>query len=134
MSSPSRIRCPIEAYLTVRCMHTPTGRMLSGKGDSDDNLRTVWTDPLGDVENNPYRIDDPGQRRLGLPICRAAVARWIQPIDPHLKGTEPFWNEGEAEALLPVRAASVSGDGRAERPCSRPRPHSRAKGTGHLSP
>ena len=43
------------------------------RGCCDDDPRKVSADALGEVENNPCRMDHPGDRRLGLPIGRAAV-------------------------------------------------------------
>jgi hypothetical protein len=42
------------------------------------------------VENNPYRMDYPGDRRLDLSIRSAAVESLIKPMDRRRKGTEPF--------------------------------------------
>ena len=101
---------------------------------SDDDPRKVSAVALGYVEDNQYRMDYPGDRRLGLPISSAVVESLIKPMNRRMKGTEQFWKEGGAGALLQVRAAYVSEDGRAERYWSRPRPHPRAAGTGRLRP
>jgi hypothetical protein len=60
------------------------------------------------------RQDDPGERRLGPSISRPAVASLITPMNRPTKGIEPSWKQGGAQALLPVRAASVREDRRAE--------------------
>jgi hypothetical protein len=104
------------------------------RGCSDDDPRKVAADALGYVENNRERMDYPRYRRLGLPISSAAVESTIKQMNRRMKGTEKFWKEGGAEAVLQVRAAYVSEDGRAERYWSRPRPHSRAAGNGRLRP
>jgi hypothetical protein len=51
-----------------------------------------------------------------------------------MKGTEKFWLEGGAEAILQIRAAYLSADGRAESYWSRPRPFGPAVGSGRLRP
>jgi hypothetical protein len=104
------------------------------RGCSEDDPRKVAADALGYVENNRRRMDYPRYRRLGLPISSAAVESLIKQMNRRMKGTEKFWKEGGAEAVLQVRAAYVSEDGRAERYWSRPRPHPRAAGTGRLRP
>jgi hypothetical protein len=104
------------------------------RGCSDDDPRKVAADALGYVENNRERMDYPRYRRLGLPISSAAVESTIKQMNRRMKGTEKFWKEGGAEAVLQVRAAYVSEDGRAESYWSRPRPHPRAAGTGRLRP
>jgi hypothetical protein len=107
---------------------------LPPRGCSDDDPRKVAADALGYVENNRQRMDYPQYRRLGLPISSAAVESLIKQMNRRMKGTEKFWKEGGAEAVLQVRAAYVSEDGRAERYWSRPRPHPRAAGTCRLRP
>ena len=39
-------------------------------------------------------MDDPGDRRLGLPIRSVAVESLIKPMDRRMKRTEPFRKEG----------------------------------------
>jgi hypothetical protein len=101
---------------------------------SDEDPRKVAADALGYVENNRERMDYPRYRRLGLPISSAAVESVVKQMNRRIKGTEKFWKEGGAEAMLQVRAAYVSEDGRVDRYWSRPRPHSRAVGNGRLRP
>ena len=56
----------------------------------------------------------------------------IKQLNRRVKGTEKFWAEGGAEAVLQVRAAYPSEDGRAERYAAKPRPRGRAVGAGRL--
>jgi hypothetical protein len=101
---------------------------------SDDDPRKVAADASGYVENNRQRMDYPRYRQLGLPISSAPVESVVKQMNRRIKGTEKFWKEGGAEAVLQVRAAYVSEDGRADRNWSRPRPHPRAAGNGRLRP
>jgi hypothetical protein len=71
---------------------------------------------------------------LGLPISSALVKRVVEQMNRRITGTEKVGKEGGAEAVLQVRAAYVSEDGRADRYWSRPRPHPRAVGNGRLHP
>jgi len=103
-------------------------------GASDDDPRKVVAEALGYVANNRTRMDYPRYRRLGLPISSAAVESTIKPINRRIKGTEKFWLEGGAEAVLQLRAAYLSEDDRAESYWSRPRPYARAAGRGRLRP
>ena len=74
-------------------------------------------------------VDYPGERRLGLSIRSVAVESLIKPRDgPSRERGRAVLEGGGAEALLQVRGASVSGDARAERYGSRPRPLSSAEG------
>jgi hypothetical protein len=69
---------------------------------------------LGYVERNRERMDYPRYRRLGLPVGSALVESLIKQINHRVKGTEQFWNNGGLEAILQVRAAYLSQDGRAD--------------------
>ena len=103
-------------------------------GCSDEDPRKVVADALRYVENNRSRMDYPEYRRLGLLISSAPVESVMKQVNRRMKGTEKFWLEGGAEAMLQVRAAYLSEDGRAGRYWSRPRPLAPAVGTGRLRP
>jgi hypothetical protein len=62
----------------------------------------------------------PRCRRLGLPTSSAPVESTIKQINRRMKGTEKFWLNGGAEAILQVRAAYLSEDDRANTYWSRP--------------
>ena len=47
-------------------------------------------------------------RRQGLPIMTSAVESVIKMINRRVKGTEKFWSEGGAEAILQLRADYLS--------------------------
>ena len=101
---------------------------------SDELARRVVAEALGYVENNRGRMDYPRYRRLGLPVSSAAVESTIKQINRRVKGTEKFWLEGGFEAVLQLRAAHLSEDGRSDDYWSRPRPYARAAGQGSLRP
>jgi hypothetical protein len=103
-------------------------------GCSETDPRQVAADAWRYVESNRSRMDYPQYRRLGLPISSASVESVMKQVNRRMKGTEKFWLEGGAEAMLPVRAAYLSEDGRSERYWSRPRPLGPAVGTGRLRP
>ena len=103
-------------------------------GCPEDDPRRVAAEAVGYVENNRGRMDYPRYRRLGLPISSAAVESTIKQTNRRIKGTEKFWLEGGAEAVLQLRAAHLSEDGRADDYWSRPRPYARAAGRGSLRP
>lgn len=101
---------------------------------AEDDPRQIVADCLGYVTNNRERMNYPAYRRLGLPISSAPVESVIKQWNRRIKGTEKFWVEGGAEAIVQLRAAYLSEDGRAERYWSRPRPYSKAAGGGRLRP
>jgi hypothetical protein len=49
-------------------------------------------------------------RRLGLPITSSLMEPVVKPVNRRVKGTEKFWSEGGAGALLPLRADQLSDD------------------------
>jgi hypothetical protein len=99
---------------------------------SDSDPREIVKDALGYVRNNRTRMDYPRYRRLGLPTSSAPVESTIKQINRRVKGTEKFWLNGGAEAILQLRAAYLSEDDRTSTYWLRPRPHIRAAGTGRL--
>jgi hypothetical protein len=103
-------------------------------GCPEEDPRRVAAEAAGYVENNRGRMDYPRYRCLGLPVSSAAVESTIKRINQRVKGTEKFWLAGGAEAVLQLRAAHLSEDGRAEDYWSRPRPYPRAAGQGSLRP
>ena len=78
------------------------------------------------VVNNSDKMDYPRYRKLGLPISSAPVESTIKQFNKRVKGTEKFWRTSKAEAVLQVRAAQLSGDGREDRLWSMPRLNYRA--------
>jgi hypothetical protein len=101
------------------------------KPKEDDARQVVW-EAIGYVQGNRDKMKYPEYRKLGLPICSAGVESVIKQLNRRVKGTEKFWQEGGAEALLQIRAAHLSEDGRAERYWEEPRPRGRAVGAGRL--
>jgi hypothetical protein len=61
------------------------------------------------------------------------VESTIKQINRRIKGSDKFWLEGGAEAMLQLRAAQLSWDDRWKRYWVRPRKHRRAVGTGRLA-
>jgi len=77
-------------------------------------------------------LDDPRYRREGLPSSSALLESLIQQFNQRVKGSEKFWTDPRAEAVLQVRAAYLSDDDRrsgiyATRAC-----RARAVGSGRL--
>jgi hypothetical protein len=99
-----------------------------------DDPRQVLADAVTYVTNNRGRMDYPRYRRLGLPIFSAPVESTIKQINRRIKGSEKFWLQGGAEAVLQVRAAYLSQDDRARRLWDQPRPYRRSVGANRLRP
>lgn len=106
---------------------------LARKGSTATARKETVEETLTYVRNNRQRMDYPEYRRLGLPISSAPVESTIKQINRRVKGTEKFWLEEGAEAILQLRAAQVSQDDRWNRNWLRPRKHRRAAGSGRLA-
>jgi len=82
--------------------------------DEDPNKPLV--DAVRYLTNNRSRMDYPRYRRLGLPVTSSPMESLVKQINLRVKGTEMFWdNPDGAEAILRLRAASLSDDGRLDR-------------------
>lgn len=79
-----------------------------------DDPRRILAGTLGYVGENAHRMNYPQYRREGLPVSSAAVESLVKQFNQRIKGTEKFWLRGGVEAILQVRAAYLSEDGRAE--------------------
>ena len=101
---------------------------------AEDDPRQVLADAVSYVANNRERMDYPRYRRLGLPIFSAPVESTIKQVNRRIKGSEKFWLQGGAEAILQVRAAYLSQDDRARRLWDQPRPYARSVGPKRFRP
>jgi hypothetical protein len=65
------------------------------------------------LTNNRTRMEYPRYRRGGLPVTSSLAESLVKQISKRVKGTEKFWDDGASgEAILQVRAAVISQDGR----------------------
>jgi hypothetical protein len=96
--------------LTMACRERgidPDGRVAD-----DDPYKSIH-DAVRYLTNNRSRMDYPRYRRLGLPVTSAPMESLIKQINTRVKGTEMFWDDPDgAEAILQLRAAAISDDGR----------------------
>lgn len=106
---------------------------LAKKGSVAAARKSTVDGTLVYVTNNRERMDYREYRRLGLPISSAPIESTIKQINRRVKGSEKFWLEAGAEAMLQLRAAQLSDDDRWRRYWARPRKHRRAVGSGRLA-
>ena len=85
------------------------------EGLADDDPRRVVARVLGYLGENRQRMDYPRYRREGLPWTTSHVESTVKIFNRRVKGSEKFWSEEGAEAILQVRAAFLSEDGRLDR-------------------
>lgn len=88
---------------------------MDGDTLPENDLRRPLVDAARYFSNNRERMDYPRYRREGLPITSSPMESLIKQINYRVKGTEMFWLQpAGAEAILQIRAASLSEDGRLE--------------------
>ncbi len=80
------------------------------------DARRAVAEALSYLSNNADRMDYPRYRREGLPITSSLAESLVGEFNARLKSRKKFWNRPEgAEAMLQLRAALLSEDGRLER-------------------
>jgi hypothetical protein len=70
--------------------------------------RKLVSESLTSLRNNASRIRYDEYRRRGLPILTSAVESAIKQINHRVKGSEKFWSEPGAEAVLQLRTDYLS--------------------------
>jgi hypothetical protein len=73
----------------------------------DSDPRNLVFEALRYLRNNAERMHYDDYRRQGLPIMTSAVESVIKMINRRVKGSEKFWSEPGAEAILQLRADSL---------------------------
>jgi hypothetical protein len=92
------------------------GRPPPGEDLATTDPRRLLAEALSYLRNNAERMDYPRYRREGLPTTSSLVESLVGEFNARVKGKQKFWNRpAGAEAVLQVRAALLSEDGRLER-------------------
>jgi len=82
----------------------------------DQDPRKIVAKTITYLENNRDRMRYDEYRRHGLPVTTAWMESLVKEMNYRVKGTEMWWNDPEgAEAILQIRAASLSEDDRLAR-------------------
>jgi len=79
-----------------------------GENDAEDSPRQRVADTLRYLQNQQSRMHYDDYRRQGLPITSCRIESTIKQINRRVKGSEKFWSEGGAEALLQLAADYLS--------------------------
>ena len=74
----------------------------------DSDPRKLVFESLRYLKNNAERMRYDHYRRQGLPIMTSTVESVIKMINQRVKGSEKFWSEAGAEAILQLRADYLS--------------------------
>ena len=78
--------------------------------DKDSHPRKVVATTITYLRNNAARMQYDRFRREGLPIVSSYVESAVKQFNYRVKGTEKFWGEEGAEAILQLRADHLSDD------------------------
>lgn len=77
---------------------------MPAEDDGETNPRKLVAKTLTYLQNQQSRMNYPEYRRQGLPLTSAHMESTIKQLYRRLKGTEKFWTEDGAEALLQLVA------------------------------
>ena len=80
----------------------------SAEGMAMNDPRHVVLDALRYLGNNATRMQYDEYRRRGLPIMTSSIESAIKQINRRVKGSEKFWTEAGAEAVLQLRSDYLS--------------------------
>ena len=101
------------------------------ESDGPASVRRVVHDALTYLQNQSAKMDYPEYRRQGLPITSSHIESTVKLLNHRVKGTEKFWSESGAEALLQLKADTLSDTGHWQK-FWRTRPHAMT-GTRHYT-
>ncbi len=76
--------------------------------DAETHPRSVVASTLGYLKNQASRMRYDAYRREGLPIVSAYIESTIKQLNLRVKGSEKFWSQDGAEAVLQLRADYLS--------------------------
>lgn len=76
--------------------------------DPETGPRVVVAEALSYLRNHAARMCYPDYRKAGLPITSSHMESTVKLFNRRLKGTEKFWSEEGAEAVLQLRADFLS--------------------------
>jgi hypothetical protein len=108
-----RVREVIEE---LRVWQGRIGEPPEGEELEEKDPRRLVAEALSYLSNNEGRMDYPRYRKEGLPITSSLVESLVGQFNARLKSKQKYFNRPDgAEAILQLRAAVLSEDGRLER-------------------
>lgn len=84
------------------------GNTLAGEPPGAANVAAVVKRTLGYLTNNQDKMKYDEYRKKGLPVVSSLVESMVKQISRRVKGTEKFWTDEGAEAILQLRADYLS--------------------------
>ena len=76
--------------------------------DKETSPRRLVASTLTYLQNHQQYMNYPRYRELGLPLTSSVMESTMKELNYRVKGTEKFWSEPGAEALLQLRADRLS--------------------------
>ena len=107
-----------EVIAALRDWQGKIGEPPEGEELDKKDPRRLVAEALSYLGHNEARMDYPRYRKAGLPTTSSLAESLVGQFNARVKGKEKYWNEGEgegAEAILQLRAAELSEDGRLAR-------------------
>ena len=105
-----------EVIAALREWQGKLGEPPEGEGLDRKDPRRLVAEALSYLGNNEARMDYPRYRKGGLPTTSSLAESLVGQFNARVKGPDKYWNQPEgAEAILQLRAAVLSEDGRLKR-------------------
>jgi hypothetical protein len=105
-----------EVIEEMRDWHGRVGRPPPGEELPTTDPRRAVAEALSYFGHNEGRMKYPEYRRAGLPTTSSLVESLVGQVNARVKSKQKYWNRGAgAEAILQLRAALLSEDGRLDR-------------------
>lgn len=76
--------------------------------DKDTSPRRIVASTLTYLQNHQQYMNYPRYRELGLPLTSSVMESTMKELNYRVKGTEKFWSQPGAEALLQLRSDRLS--------------------------
>ncbi|MCE9525353.1 MAG: hypothetical protein K8R36_04795 [Planctomycetales bacterium] len=95
-----------------------TRQLALGPPTADDgpaSVRRIVSETLTYLRNQSSRMNYPEYRQQGLPITSSHIESTVKLLNHRVKGSEKFWSERGAEALLQLKADTLSNTGHWDR-------------------
>ena len=81
---------------------------LPEAGEPETSVRVVVTRALGYLTNHQNKMKYPEYRKEGLPITSSVMESVVKQMNYRVKGSEKFWCQDGAEAIVQLRADHLS--------------------------
>jgi hypothetical protein len=105
-----------EVIEQLRDWQGRVGRPPPGEELPPTDPRRAVAEALSYFGPNELRMNYPEYRRAGLPVTSSLVESLVGEVNARVKSKQKYWNRGAgAEAMLQLRAALLSEDGRLDR-------------------